>query len=923
MTQSFPRPLPASSSSQSLHHSSLPATTSKPHRPPQSSLSVQLFQQRHAEEFPHLYKHHNPEEHEALIKTESQTLEEARRIGRIMRESMIRPSSNNGPPSQTIHKGRRPLSLVMNGSTGQPHIDNMDHGLAVSPLSTAKVSVLPSKESLDYFAPYLSTQISSSSYSSKTQIITPGQSHLNLGFGSQSHAPASLPEEPSCSSADTSLQHSTYSWASSFSGETEELRLAAHYIPSQSQEDIPPSEEEILGIPEKTNRRRKRIVAIAHTARQLEGVGSRDAEDPSFYPMLIKAWNDRYGIVPQKDFQSHNKAESNSESPNAKSITAIYANPGAWFAAGPSLNSKINQQVRPNVSSDPLLDSTAQSSSHARYSFASSAHDLVEDGGMERGAQILSEKAWLRTPLRSHEAFFGAQSQPAPFPLSHKEPISHHTDGSNFSNDLTTEEDTKHAWANHHGKKLRRVQTDITNIKKARGSWSLLHELPNFPQPRPIGLGFVGNQPIFSDRNPTIHKEQKQDFQHGEDRICIKETKKGTERCQSFHFHNQDCVPLQTPIDKEEEPTETINLTLGASGPVSFHPTAERERKHQGQFETFIRPESEEVGYQHLNLSQRPGCWTLLTTYVPQHTKHQLGTPIEFVLPEKLSKPVSACSVKAVEMTRQETTKVEKSKKGEWVEDLGSCHSSEIYLSPLRFLANHRQNHRPVLQNSSQYHCQDNVPMMQASLLTQYGKTREGPVFPAMLNTSATIEEERMMMAQELKDGNLGSTRIKDQSYDLYCFQNMSAEVGWLSTEAEGTKTTVDNIEKRAFDQRLIYQTKRLSELQRQLSQEPPTITPVAYDSEKATHSQSLPKLSQTPLVFFIFGFFLPILWFIGGWLLPTRYDIDHAFKHQLHSKCLYHPDSRILACRYASIVFLSLLLIIGIILAIFLPLSH
>ncbi|WVN86529.1 uncharacterized protein L203_101694 [Cryptococcus depauperatus CBS 7841] len=530
MTQSFPRPLPASSSSQSLHHSSLPATSSKSHRPPQSSLSVQLFQQRHAEEFPHLYKHHNPEEHETLIKTESQTLEEARRIGRTMRESMIRPASNNGPPSQTRHKGRRPLSLVMNGSTGQPHIDNMDHGLAVSPLSTAKVSVLPSKESLDYFAPYLSTQISSSSYSSKTQIITPGQSHLNLGFGSQSHAPASLPEEPSCSSADTSLQHSTYSWASSFSGETEELRLAAHYIPSQSQEDIPPSEEEILGTPEKTNRRRKRIVAIAHTARQLEGVGSRDAEDPSFYPMLIKAWNDRYGIVSQKGFQGPNKEESNSESPNAMSITAIYANPGAWFAAGPSLNSKINQQVRPNVSSDPLLGSTAQSSSHARYSFASSAHDLVEDGGMERGAQIMSEKAWLRTPLRSHEAFFGAQSQPAPFPLSHKEPISHHTDGSNFSNDLTTEEDTKHAWANHHGKKLRRVQTDITNIKKARDSWSLLHELPNFPQPRPIGLGFVGNQPIFSDGNPTIHKEQKQDFQHGEDRICIKETKKDAYR---------------------------------------------------------------------------------------------------------------------------------------------------------------------------------------------------------------------------------------------------------------------------------------------------------------------------------------------------------------------------------------------------------
>jgi hypothetical protein len=180
-------------------------------------------------------------------------------------------------------------------------------------------------------------------------------------------------------SPDTSISQSSYSWASQFSGETDELRAAAHYIkPEEEEEELASAEEEEV-LKDGTARRRKKIVALAHTVRQLEGVGSREAEDPALYDTLVKAWNER----PLNQSPHADTGHDQSPLPFTPNI------PNSRHSEGSS--GSVNHD-----SSFAYSDDTGRRSNSMRYSYASTLHDLAVDGGIEQANRIFLAKPWLR-----------------------------------------------------------------------------------------------------------------------------------------------------------------------------------------------------------------------------------------------------------------------------------------------------------------------------------------------------------------------------------------------------------------------------------------------------------------------------------------------------------------------------------------------
>ncbi|ODN80376.1 hypothetical protein L202_02629 [Cryptococcus amylolentus CBS 6039] len=952
-------PLPSSSSSSSLsqRRSSLPAALSTPlpstpsARRPRTSktpLSVQLFQEKHLSEFPHLYSIPDPDEQERLMEQEREALEEARRIGRFMRESilakgeelvspvqtprgifrplsltaekpfslaeaaeissprksrsspfdpveqlasqeanrgsfddvnrrvprplslltgkpLVTPSARVTSPTQELQSsGRRPLSLLSRRQLESRPMDLVRVSeYTASDLSSSNSLAPPVKYDMEQRTPDLSTPVFSDTYSPDPTIVTPGRAHIGLAlqFQSPNGESAADEEEPSSSEADTSnsFRNSTYSWATSFSGETEELRTAAQYVPSRASREDSVEKEEVLGTPDKAKQRRKRIVAIAHTVRQLEGVGSREVEDPTLYSKLAKAWNDRPGVMPTEPVWTP-----------AEEVPPLLPTP---FSEVPS-----------HISSE--------SSGPFRYSLASSIHDLGEEGAVERGAQILSEKAWLKTPLYSSEAYFGAHSPSQPFPSSSFVPPKRGRDVSNpyeARESLQSEESKEERSPPVVTPKrvVRRVKTDISQLKNAKMDPSSFPDMPPT-----LGLGFSGtwlmaNHGVGSSRSAA--GEMGPDFQHGEGGVEIKEAKKGYKHHGSIHSLG-DLVPQSSrqpqPPVTEGNSLETIDLTLSASRPTSYYNTP-AGRRHRQSLDCDLPPPPplarvrQSTDYQRSSLSRRPACWTPSITSLPQHIEHQhqLAPPIDLHLPgtrvahgwDETPSPPPIMAGMGEEMDRSET------EEGEWVEDLGSYRSSVIYSYRSRSPSPSQSPRLPIAQSPIQL--QHHLQVRPKSIPpTTPVREEDHLAFPDMLNMPAREEVGR----ERGEEGAEGVLRVKSRrpSCGPSSYPDTSAMGGAREGMSEG-----DN-----------------------------------YDPEKATVSSK----SQTPSILFVFGFLMPLLWLVGGWLLPSSSTaVDTTTEKSARiPNWLYHPHPRVFACRVASVISIPLLLIVGIILAIVLPLT-
>lgn len=916
-------PLPSSTSSNSLRRFSLPttlftpipATLFEPSRQPRSSgmpQSVQLFQEKHATEFAHLYEYDDEAERERRLQQEQQVLEEARRVGRLMRESLKAKTKEqlevrvDTPFQQSNKKGRRPLSLLSDRQLEfrSPELVRVSECVTPRPVERTRL-IPPLKDDMEHLTPDLSTPILSDTYSPDPTIVTPDQRGLGLEF-QQSSTRESIHEEPSSSLANTSFRHSTYSWASSFSGETEELRVAAHYVPPQTPQEEEQDKdhgEEVIDTPEKTKRRRKRIIAIAHTVRQLEGIGSREVEDPTLYQKLAKAWNERPGFMPQEPVWAPDEQSAEERAPK------VSTNSGAWLAPSPTSHTPANDltQIQSHSSSNPSTLNDSQISSPFRYSFASSAHDLVDDGGIERGAQILSEKAWLKTPLYGHDAFFGAHSPSNPYPNSSFQPKprarnsgnSFEGAGSIRSHDEKSEEEVKIERAEPK-RTLKRIQTDISKLRAEATFVPLKPEAEAGPSVPPIfGLGFIGNYMVSVDngRRPLEIKPEESGFQQGEDGVEIREAKKGCKQQGSIHSLS-GIIPQSTrPV--EDDSMETIDLTLAASRPASFYTTSDGRRQQRQQ----LTPGK--TDYPFSNHSQQPDCWTPLTISLPQHIEYTLGPPID------LGAPVSIPDRLTMGIWQKEEAEGPETEEGEWLEDLDSYRSSAICSSPSISHPSPRQSRLQVRPKS--------IPP------TTPVKEQKHPIFPDMLNTPARRKERRN--GEESEDEHRSSAKRRRQSYDRFYYRGMSAEGGEdIATVGEDTGSVAAGITDRSEAMRAeVEKGHTQTEAVAPVTQPHPTAN---SDLEKGTLSPSSLPRSRTPLVFFILGFFLPLLWLVGGWLLPhsstqtpETETIPQTITHYL-PRWLYHSNYTVLACRIASLASLSFLLIAGITLAIVLPLT-
>lgn len=918
-------PLPSSTSSNSLRSHrrlSLPTILSSPipttplespwqPRSSKTPQSVHLFQEKHATEFAHLYEYDDEAERERRLRQEQEVLEEARRVGRMMRESL--KAKAKGQLEGRVHqgtqqcngKGRRPLSLLSGRQLEfqSPALVRVSEYVTPGPPERTGL-IPPMKDDIEHLTPDLSTPILSDTYSPDPTIVTPEQRSLGLEF-QRSLARESIHEEASSSSADTSVQHSTYSWATSFSGETEELRVAAHYVPPQTpqeEEQDEDHEEEVIDTPEKIKRRRKRIIAIAHTVRQLEGIGSREVEDPTVYQKLVKAWNERPGFVPQEPVWTLEEQSKEERAPE------VSTNSGAWLVPSRTPDPPANDltQTQSHSSSNPSAHNRSQMSSPFRYSFASSVHDLVDDGGVERAAQILSEKAWLKTPLYGHDAFFGAHSPSNPYPTSsfQPKPRARNSDdsfegvGSIQSHDEMSEEQIK-IERTEPKRTLRRIRTDISKLRAETTFVTLKDEAEAGPSVPPnFGLGFIGNWMVSGDNGrPLEIRPEETGFQQGEDGVEIKKAKKG--RKQQGSVHSLSGIIPQSTHPVEDESMETIDLTLDVSRPASFYTTSDG-RRQQRQQHTPGR-----TGYPFSSHSQRPDCWTPLTTSLPQHIEYPLGPPID------LGAPASVPDRLAVGIWQVEQVERSETEEGEWLEDLDSYRSSAICSSPSIFRPSPRKSHLQVRPKS--------IPP------TTPVKEQKYPILPDMLNTRAKKEKRRN--GEERGDEHRSSAKRRRQNYDRFFYRDMSVEEHVATaTVQKNTERPVAVIVDRSETMRAeVEKGHTQTEPVPPMSQPHPTAN---LDPEKGAISLSSLPPSRTPLVFFILGLFFPLLWFVGGWLLPhsatqtpETETVPQAITHYL-PRWLYHTNYTVLACRIASVASLSFFLIAGITLAIVLPLT-
>lgn len=414
------------------------ATNYRPSRPPLESaktvLSVEVFQRRHAEQFAHLHSDADAE----LLAMEKKRLEEERRLGREKRQSVSlgQPrlnSTRSASVDQTGQSWRRPLSLVQ-----KHNAETAIAGKRTTMLGGAKSATVSSRPSSLQSDSIRSISLSSPASIARRQLRPASYSDTHHGQGLEillegelsSRGSLNSQRSPLHSSSEgdrstSSAVRSTYSWATSFSGETMELRTAAQYVPAEQEPE--PEVGAALDSPAKLFQRRKRIQAIAHTVRQLEGVGSREEEDPGFYDTLASAWYARFddkskalpptlgspANMPPTPYMPDGPlppiVPGSIEEAGHADLRAYYArhNPvmsPTYMASPPDPDFRTPREgyepsfIHHSHHSYPRPMSAAQSLAleSVRYSYASSLHDLALDGGLEQGSRLMSAKAWLR-----------------------------------------------------------------------------------------------------------------------------------------------------------------------------------------------------------------------------------------------------------------------------------------------------------------------------------------------------------------------------------------------------------------------------------------------------------------------------------------------------------------------------------------------
>jgi hypothetical protein len=452
-------------------------TSRKPLGERRAVLSPQAFQEQHATYFAHLHEHDDDAVRREKLEAEKARLEEERRVGRELRRSVMEKRAEMGRSKtpdegmQPVIEGRgwKPLNLVQRRQ--EPgHARSVSHQATSTtirapprPASHNARSSSTRTMSLSLVPATAPTRRSVSDNSTRAQ-----QQQLEVVREREGSVPPEvLLDADSSSSGNDSVTQSTYSWATEFSGETEELRQAAHYVRTSFEEgdgdgeteEVPPSDT-----PQKVKQRRKRIVAIAHTVRQLEGVGSRDVEDPTLYQILVKAWHARPGNGPPPPPIQHSAltdgppplfAPPNSASTSGNDRTVALPSPdlpsmhsstagiryGRYSDLAPAAFSNAFRShfspPDPEVRT-PLFDTStfaatqyAESSTapmtrnhSVRYSYASTLHDLAMEGGFQQGAALMSEKAWLRSENQRWSNAFDARPPSGFFPPGADRPAS-------------------------------------------------------------------------------------------------------------------------------------------------------------------------------------------------------------------------------------------------------------------------------------------------------------------------------------------------------------------------------------------------------------------------------------------------------------------------------------------------------------------
>ena len=415
--------------------SSISSVTSRPRiRAPlesaRSVLSVELFQRRHAQEFAHLHS----DADDRMLAAERSRLEMERRLGREKRQSRMK--ENLIPKRAMSVDGKapswRPLSLIENRDTGRSdRRSNSVFGvLTPKRTSTQQPTVTPPAQVFSLPPISIAESLSADFPPLTTPLATSQGLEVLVERDSPAQQTTSSPHTKS-SPGSKSLAQSTYSWATSFSGETAELRNAAHYVPSEPDADhTDPTIDHtrptpVLDSPAKREQRRKRIVAIAHTVRQLEGVGSRELEDPTLYNELAETWYARSG-----NRQPPPTLGGDLQRPPNLPLTPGLQNPISYVPPfvpdsersaaalrrfrGLAINDMVSSPPDPEFQTPhqeygaafasashyayPTRTSIVPSdeSNSVRYSYASTLHDLAMDGGAQHGAKLMSEKAWLR-----------------------------------------------------------------------------------------------------------------------------------------------------------------------------------------------------------------------------------------------------------------------------------------------------------------------------------------------------------------------------------------------------------------------------------------------------------------------------------------------------------------------------------------------
>ena len=346
-------------------------------------------------EYPHLHG----ADRTALIQ-EARRLEEERILGRAKRQAFQELSLNRRATrsrsvdggSSPPRSGPRPLSLLSNGKSDRDGMiglgirrpERRSTGSRPSSITYARssgsfsgYSPLPTPNAFKPSTEPQSLEVLVEAITPSTtlndmtavQERLPRRSRLSLD-SVYTTAERRFSDYPAQSSSDDHSygKHSTYSWATSFSGETSGLRAAAHHVPAAPAVDVSDTPPE-LDTPARETQRRKRIVAIAHTARLLEGTGSRHPEEEEQYLDLLQG--------------SLNKG-------------------AAVFGRRP-MSSPTKMMQRSHVSSI--------SSRSFRDSYASSLHDLVLQ---QQGSRLMQERAWLRdSPAESSGTPWGGDFEPS------------------------------------------------------------------------------------------------------------------------------------------------------------------------------------------------------------------------------------------------------------------------------------------------------------------------------------------------------------------------------------------------------------------------------------------------------------------------------------------------------------------------------